>query len=102
MKNNILLEQLRRYGKEGLISLIDERRRTGKTLGQCFSLIGEAMKHGSVKITDYEPYHNLPEHSIRINVIPTILELIEKNNLKGLTINHFKMTLVYDHTVVWE
>lgn len=79
------------------------RRRTGNTTGHLLELIGRAMKHADqeFKITDHMPGYTDNEvvnsHSrIKMHVLPTLKELIQKLELEDLEINETKLTLKYN------
>lgn len=84
--------------KDFLIEFVDRRRRTGKSLGQAFYLIGLAMKAPNipVPIVDFELYVvDANKRFAKIVQIPLLKEVIKLQKLENLFIDEQKMTLTY-------
>lgn len=91
------------FSKSQWYVFIQDRRRTGNTAGHLLGLISLAMATPNVKvaITDNVPgWQNHPEvnskRQLRLNVLPMLIELIDKLKLEDFKINKTDLTLTYD------
>jgi hypothetical protein len=79
--------------------LVNQRRRTGKTLGEMLITLGKALQvpNTKIKICDYEPYAKIDLNTnFKTNLLPQLEHLIEVLDLSNLIINKSDRTLTYD------
>lgn len=69
-------------------------RRTGKTTGIVFSIIGESLQNPEKPIKLWDHASNTPYYLSRV-IARIIKETIKTNKLEGFTLNKANLTLTY-------